>query len=112
QLTQWKGGSSFSTIGPSAAGAKLSRGTRLMTFSGQVALQSPHCTQAVSLKRSCGVSGLSASAPVGQAPTQARHKVQPAASISMAPNGAPAGSGTMSWGTGAGGAGNASWTAP
>ena len=38
------------------------------------------------------MSGLSASAPVGQAPTQARHSVQPAVSTTTAPKGAPAGS--------------------
>ena len=49
-----------------------------MTFSGQVAWHSPHCTQASSAKRSSGRSGSSVSAPVGQADTQARHSVQPA----------------------------------
>src|SRR5260370_1216809 len=96
QLMQAKGGSSLSTTALAAAGAKLNRGTRVMTFSGQVALHSPHWTQASSWKRSCGSSGLSWSAPVGQAPTQARQKVQPARSSATAPKGAPVASGTIS----------------
>ena len=76
-------------------------GFRLMTFSGQVALHSPHCTQASSAKRSIGLSGSSDSAPVGQAETQDRHSVQPSTLTSTVPNGAPCGSGTMSTGAGA-----------
>ena len=76
-------------------------GFRLMTFSGQVALHSPHCTQASSAKRSIGFSGSSDSAPVGQADTQERHSVQPATLTSTVPNGAPCGSDTMSTGAGA-----------
>ena len=72
-----------------------------MTFSGQVALHSPHCTQASSAKRSIGRSVSAESAPVGQADTQARQSVQPSTLISTAPNGAPAGSGTTSTGAGA-----------
>ena len=72
-----------------------------MTFSGQVALHSPHCTQASSAKRSMGRSGSSVSAPVGQADTHDRHSVQPATSISTEPNGARSGSGTTSTGVGA-----------
>ena len=72
-----------------------------MTFSGQVALHSPHCTQASSAKRSIGFSGSSDSAPVGQAETQDRHSVQPSTLTSTVPNGAPCGSGTMSTGAGA-----------
>ena len=62
---------------------------RLITFSGQVALHRPHCTQASSAKRSIGRSGSSSSAPVGQADTQARQSVQPSTLSSTAPNGAP-----------------------
>ena len=76
-------------------------GLRLITFSGQVALHSPHCTQASSAKRSIGCSGSSASAPVGQAETQDRHSVQPSTLTSTAPNGAPSGSATISTGAGA-----------
>ena len=39
------------------AARKSSCGVRLITFSGQVALHSPHCTQASSAKRSIGRSG-------------------------------------------------------
>ena len=60
-----------------------------MTFSGQVALHSPHCTQASSAKRSIGRSVSAESAPVGHADTQARQSVQPSTLISTAPNGAP-----------------------
>ena len=59
-----------------------------MTFSGQVALHSPHCTQASSAKRSIGRSVSAESAPVGHADTQARQSVQPSTLISTAPNGA------------------------
>ncbi len=76
-------------------------GFRLITFSGHVALHSPHWTQASSAKRSVGRSGSSESAPVGQADTQERHSVQPSTFTSTVPNGAPAGSGTMSTGAGA-----------
>ena len=69
-----------------------------MTFSGQVASQSPHCTQRLSVKRSMARSGLSDSAPVGQAVTQAWHSVQPSTSSFTVPNGAPGGSGTTSTG--------------
>ena len=48
----------------------------VMASSGQVVAHSPHCTQFFSMKRSCGRSALSASAPCGQAPTQLRHIVQ------------------------------------
>ena len=65
-------------------------GFSVMTFSGQVASHSPHCTQASSEKRSIGRSGSADSAPVGQADTQERHNVQPSALTSTAPNGAPA----------------------
>ena len=71
------------------AARKSSCGLSVMTFSGQVALHSPHCTQASSAKRSIGRSGSSDSAPVGQADTQERQSVQPSTLISTAPNGAP-----------------------
>ena len=71
------------------AARKSSCGLSVITFSGQVALHSPHCTQASSAKRSVGRSGSSPSAPVGQADTQARQSVQPATSISILPKGAP-----------------------
>ncbi len=72
-----------------------------MTFSGQVAAQSPHCTQASSVNFSIGRSGSAESAPVGQADTQARHNVQPSTLTSTVPNGAPAGSAIISTGAGA-----------
>ena len=83
------------------AARKSSCGFSVMTFSGQVALHSPHCTQASSAKRSIGRSGSSVSAPVGQADTHERQSVQPATSISTDPNGARSGSGTTSTGAGA-----------
>src|SRR5262249_21335658 len=52
-------------------------GFRVMTFSGHVALQSPHCTHASSANRNMGRSGSSESAPVGHADTHDRHSVQP-----------------------------------
>ena len=42
------------------------------------------------MKRSCGASGLSASAASGQAPTQDRHIVHLSLSIASVPNGEPA----------------------
>jgi len=51
------------------------------------------------VKRSNGRSGSSESAPVGQAETQDRHSVQPGTSVSTAPNGAPAGNGSVSAGS-------------
>ena len=63
-----------------------------ITFSGQVFLHRPHCTQASSAKLSCGWFGLSLSAPVGQVPAQAMHSTQPSVSTVTVPNGAPAGS--------------------
>ena len=73
----------------------------VITFSGQVAWHSPHCTQASSAKRSIGRSGSSSSAPVGQADTQARQSVQPSTLTSTVPNGAPCGSAMTSTGAGA-----------
>src|SRR5215472_9005609 len=67
----------------------------VITLSGQVALHSPHWTQAASEKRRTGRSGSSDNAPVGQTDTQARHNVQPSAT-STAPNGAPDGSAIIS----------------
>ena len=96
QRMQQNGSSSLRTRGEAVAARKSSCGLSVMTFSGHVALHSPHCTQASSAKRSIGRSGSSVSAPVGQAETQARHSVQPAALISTAPNGAPSGSATTS----------------
>ena len=101
QRMQANGSSCLSTRAAAVAARKSSCGTSVITFSGQVALHSPHCTQASSEKRSIGRSGSSPSAPVGQADTQARQSVQPATSISTAPNGAPAGSATTSTGAGA-----------
>src|ERR1700748_840136 len=90
QRMQRNGSSSLSTRVVAVAARKSSFGRNAITFSGQVALQSPHCTQASSAKRSIGRSGLSLSAPVGQADTQARHSVQPSTLISTAPKGATA----------------------
>jgi hypothetical protein len=88
------GASSFSTRAAAVAARKSICGLSVMTFSGQVALHSPHCTQASSAKRSIGRSVSAESAPVGHADTQARQSVQPSTLISTAPNGAPCGSGT------------------
>ena len=101
QRMQQNGSSSLSTRAGAVAARKSSCGLRLMTFSGQVALHSPHCTQASSAKRSIGRSGSSDSAPVGQAETQERHSVQPSTLSSTVPNGAPSGSATISTGAGA-----------
>jgi hypothetical protein len=54
-----KGSSCLMRIAWRAASVKLRRGSRAMTFYGQVFMQSPHCTQASSWKRSSGRSGLS-----------------------------------------------------
>ena len=96
---QQNGSSSLSTRAAAASGRKSSWGLRVMTFSGQVALHSPHCTQASSVNRSIGRSGSSPSAPVGQADTQARQSVQPPISISTAPKGAWSGSAIVSIGS-------------
>src|ERR1700719_2462310 len=95
QRMQQNGSSCLSTRADAVAARKSICGLSVITFSGQVAPHNPHCTQASSEKRSIGCSGLSLSAPVGQADTQARQSVQPCVSISTAPNGAPAGSATM-----------------
>src|SRR6266550_8834763 len=99
--TQGNGSSSLSTRAAAVAARKSICGTRLITFSGQVALQSPHCTQASSAKRNIGRSGSLDKAPVGQADTQLRQSVQPSALILTAPSGALAGSATRSTGVGA-----------
>ena len=91
---QWNGSSSLITAGVAASAEKLSRGFSAITDSGQVLRHRPHWIQACSLKRSIGLSGLSRSAPVGQAPTQARQRVQPSTLTSSVPKGAPAGSGS------------------
>src|ERR1700722_12074050 len=101
QRTQPNGSSSLSTRAAAVAARKSIRGMRLITFSGQVALHSPHCTQASSTKRNIGRSGSPDKAPVGQAETQARQSVQPSVLISTDPNGAPAGRATLSTGAGA-----------
>src|SRR3954453_3073085 len=71
------GASSLSTRAAAVAARKSSCGRSVMTFSGQVALHSPHCTQASSAKRSIGRSVSAESAPVGHADTQARQRVHP-----------------------------------
>ena len=101
QAMQLNGSSSFSTRCGVFQAWKSRRGSMLMTFSGQVDSQSPHCTQRLSVKRSIARSGLSDSAPVGQAVTQAWHSVQPSTSSFTVPNGAPGASGTTSTGAGA-----------
>src|SRR6185295_20058660 len=73
---QQNGSSSFSTRARAVAARKSSWGLSVITFSGHVALHSPHCTQASSAKRSTGRSASSESAPVGQAETQERQSVQ------------------------------------
>ena len=85
QLTQWKGSSRLDDLGRHGGGGEIVARLERITFSGQVATQIPHCTQALSVKESCGRSGLSESAAVGQAPTQARQSVQPAMSTWMRP---------------------------
>src|SRR5207248_5043197 len=77
------GSSCLSTREGALTARKSSCGLRLMTFSGQVALHNPHCTQASSAKRSIGRSLSSRNAPVGQAETQERHSVQLSESISI-----------------------------
>src|SRR5581483_6691678 len=101
QRMQANGSSSLRTRAGALTAAKSICGLSVMTLSGQVALHSPHCTQASSRKRRSGRSVSSPSAPVGQAATQARQSVQPALSTSMAPNGAPVGSAITSTGVGA-----------
>src|SRR4030081_3549875 len=77
QRMQQNGSSSLSTRAAAASGRKSSWGLRVITFSGQVALHSPHCTQASSVNRSIGRSGSSPSALVGQADTQERSTGDP-----------------------------------
>jgi len=101
QTMHSNGSSSFRTISRRDSSVKLKRGSRVMTDSGQVFRHRPHWTQACSVKRSIGASGLSVSAPVGQAPTQDMQSVQPSASICTAPKAAPAGSASSSTGVGA-----------
>src|SRR3546814_1837389 len=88
-----KGSSSLSVTALIAVLVKLRRGSSAITFSGQVARQRPHCTQASSRKPSHDRFSSSSSAPVGQAETQARQRVQPAVSTAMRPKGAPGASG-------------------
>src|SRR5471030_3287401 len=95
QRMQLKGSSCLTMRLMAVALRKSICGESVMTFSGQVAAHSPHCTQASSAKRSIGFSGSSLSAPVGQAETQDRHNVQPSTFTTTVPNGAPCGSGTM-----------------
>jgi hypothetical protein len=92
---------SLSTRGALAAGSRLKPGRSVIAVSGHVAAQIPHCTQRVSMKRNCGVSCESVSAPTGQLPTQARLIVHASRSTSIAPNGAPVGNGMRACGVGA-----------
>src|SRR5258707_2004488 len=101
QAMQLNGSSSFSTCSGAFHALKSSRGSSVMTCSGQVDWQSPHCTQRLSVKRNIARSGLSDSAAVGQAVTQAWQSVQPSTSSFTPPNGAPGASGTVSTGVGA-----------
>src|SRR5438093_612063 len=101
QRTQANGSSCLMMRAKAVAARKSICGLSVITFSGQVAWQRPHCTQASSENFSVGLSGSSPSAPVGQADTQARQSVQPATLISTAPNGAPCGSAITSTGAGA-----------
>src|SRR4051794_7319372 len=101
QRMQRNGSSCLSTRAAAVAARKSICGDSVITFSGQVALHSPHCTQASSAKRRIGSSGSSDRAPVGQADTQDRQSVQPSTLTLTAPNGAPAGSATTSTGAGA-----------
>ena len=89
------------TVRGALQAGKSTRGASVITFSGQVAAQSPHWTQALSEKYSAGWSSLSESAPVGQADTHERQSVQPSTSNSSPPNGAAAGNTTLSTGVGA-----------
>src|SRR5690606_3114494 len=72
-----------------------------MTFSGQVATHTPHCTHAASVKLSCGRSGWSDRALAGQALTHDRQSVQPSTSMWTRPYGAPFGNGITVAGWGA-----------
>src|SRR5260370_7397786 len=101
QRMQQNGSSSLRTRAGALPARKSIWGLSVITFSGHVAWHNPHCTQASSTNRSNGRSGSSRNAPVGQADTQDRHIVQPPASISTAPKGAPAGNAIMSTGAGA-----------
>src|SRR5262249_52826518 len=74
QRMQQNGSSAFRTRAGAVAARKSICGLSEITFSGQVALHSPHCTQASSAKRKRGRSKSSVSAPVGQAATHDRHK--------------------------------------
>src|ERR1700691_643291 len=98
---QQNGSSSLRTRAGALEAPKSIRGDNVMTFSGQVAWQRPHCTQASSTNRSTGRSGSSRKALVGHAETQDKHSVQLSTSISTAPNGAPSGSAITSAGAGA-----------
>jgi hypothetical protein len=55
-----------------AASVNSRRGASVIASSGQVFSHNPHCTQLVSMKRSCGMFGLSASAASGTG-ADARH---------------------------------------
>ena len=101
QAMQGKGSSSFTTLCPPLHASKSMRGSSVMTFSGHVAWQSPHCTHMLSEKRSIGISGLSDSAPVGQAATQEWHSVQPSTFTLTPPKGAPLSSAITGTGAGA-----------
>src|SRR3979490_1439195 len=96
QAMQLKGSSSFSTVSGEFHALKSSRGSSVITFSGQVDSQSPHCTHRLSVKRSIARSGLSDSAAVGQAVTQAWHSGQPPTFSFTPPKGAPGPNGTTS----------------
>src|SRR5690242_16761240 len=76
QRTHSAGSSCLMILLMAVAARKSICGVRVITFSGQVALHSPHCTQASSAKRNIGRSGSSERAPVGHADTHDKHKVQ------------------------------------
>ncbi len=88
QRAQPSGSSAFTTWIREASGARLRRGSRVITFSGHVAAHSPHCTHASSRKRSSGESGFAVKALVGQTMVQARHSVQPSVATRARPKGA------------------------
>src|SRR5918995_1722135 len=101
QRMQRQGSSCLIRMGEREDSVKFSWGCSLITFSGQVFLHRPHWTQASSVKLSIGRSGLSDRAPVGQADTQARQRVQPSVSIARVPKGAPAARNNTGTGSGA-----------
>ena len=85
QILHGNGSSSTFSSFERALSDKLNWGNSEITFSGHVLTQIPHWIHASSLKSYCGVSGLSWSAPEGQALTHDKHRVHPSLSILTLP---------------------------